>query len=590
MKILVNYDFLGNQIQNAVIHAAAEAPVALKAGQMYFNTEENTLYIVKTLESGALSWDKAGVVYDSESDEASSTQNFKTVITALSANGEVTRTAIADLVIGEGEDTCTLGDIHELVHELEDYKNRDGVTVKVTTETDDSIVLGTIEAPKNMDIAVIKRLIAGTTDKYEVTTYVYDAVAKAWKAADGSYNAENVYFDENITITTQVGNISLTNGSGTIPASGKNLKQVFESIWTKEDTTVARTNPSVTLAVAGSQSGEVGTTFTTFPSATLTFTSVGKYQDYGSKSSNGTVYAGSTASGVKFTEYKIAYGTSMTNNTNVLKSETGLSKSQGNTVSYSIAAADVPTWDKTQAYIAGSVVKNGDNYYIAKNAVAADKDLTKANGWYPNIIEDASVTYAYSASAKHGDDDRKPVTNLGNFIKDTSVAVGDTSISGSAVAAYADGTGEIKTNTVTSVNKTVTVSGYRNYWYGFSSTKNASDIVRNAETNVTKGGTLTLTAGGKAVAAGALPTLTAPEGAAALVVVVPTKSGKVISAASLPDSLNAPIKDDFTTPTTTLVIPGVDGYVTGDDNEKYTVYMYAPDAIPAGTRFDVTIG
>ena len=235
MKILVNYDFLGNQIQNAVIHAVEagldlkSAPDAKSAGQVFFNTSNNTLYAAKALESGALSWNKAGVVYDSK-------QALSSVITALSADGEVTRTAIADLVIGEDEDTCTLGDIHELVHELEDYKNRDGVTVKVTTETDDSIVLGTIAAPKNMDIAVIKRLIAGTTDKYEVTTYVYDAVAKAWKAADGSYNAENVYFDENITITTQVGNISLTNGSGTIPASGKNLKQVFESIWTKEDT------------------------------------------------------------------------------------------------------------------------------------------------------------------------------------------------------------------------------------------------------------------------------------------------------------------------------------------------------------------
>lgn len=582
MKILTNYNFLGNELQNAVIHPVAKLSdvTIVKAGQACFCLEDNTLYVSYALESG-FAWKKAGVVYEAESDASK-------VITGLDSEGNVTTLAVADLVVGEDE--CTLGEVHELVHDIKEYVERDGVTVKVTTETDDSIVLGTIAAPKNMDIAVIKRLIGGTTDKYEVTTYVYDAVAQAWKAADGSYNAENVYFDENITITTQVGNIGLTNGSGEIPASGKNLKQVFESIWTKEDTEVARTNPSVTLAVSGSQSGEVGTTFTTFPSATLTFTSVGKYQDYGSKSSTGTVYAASTASGVKFTEYKIAYGTSMTNNTNVLKSETELSKSQGNTVSYSIAAADVPAWDKTQAYIAGSVVKNGDNYYIAKNAVAADKDLTKANGWYPNIIEDASVTYAYSASAKHGDDDRKPVTNLGNFIKDTSVAVGDTKISGSAVAAYADGTGEIKTNTVTSVNKTVTVSGYRNYWYGFSSTKNVSDIVRNAETNVTKGGTLTLTAGNKAVAAGALPTLTAPAGAAALVVIVPTKSRKVISAASLPDSLNAPIKDDFTTPTTTLVIPGKDGYTTGDDNEKYTVYMYAPDAIPAGTRFDVKIG
>ena len=582
MKILTNYNFLGNELQNAVIHHAAKLSdvTIIKAGQACFCLEDNTLYVSYALESG-FAWKKAGVVYEAESDASK-------VITGLDSEGNVTTLAVAELVVGEDE--CTLGDIHELVHDIKDYVERDGVKVITTTETNDATVLGTIANPQNMDVAVIKRLIGGTTDKYEITTYVYDAVAEAWKAADGSYNAENVYFDENITITTQVGNISLTNGSGSIPAAGKNLKQVFESLWTKEDTEVARTNPSVTLAVSGSQSGEVGTTFTTFPSATLTFTSVGKYQDYGSKNSTGTVYSGSTASGVKYTEYAIAYGTTMTNNTDILKTENGLSKNQSDTVSYSIAAANVPEWDAETTYIAGSVVKKDDVYYIAKNAMTAGKELTKANGWYPNVIEDTSVTYAYSASAKHSDDDRKPVTNLGNFIKDTSVAASDTKISGSAVAAYADGTGEIKAGTVTSVNKTVTVSGYRNYWYGFSSSKETSDIVRDASTNTTKGGTLTLTAGDKAVAAGALPTLTAPAGAAALVVVVPTKSGKVISAASLPDSLNAPIKDDFTTPTTTLVIPGKNGYTTGDDNEKYTVYMYAPDAIPAGTRFDVTIG
>ena len=52
-----------------------------------------------------------------------------------------------------------------------------------------------------------------------------------WAAMDGNYNAENVYFDENILITTAVGNIGLTNGQGTIPAAGKNIKQVFEALW-----------------------------------------------------------------------------------------------------------------------------------------------------------------------------------------------------------------------------------------------------------------------------------------------------------------------------------------------------------------------
>lgn len=70
------------------------------------------------------------------------------------------------------------------------------------------------------DVAVVKRLISNA--KYQHTAYVFNG--EAWAAMDGNYNAENVYFDENITITTAVGNIALSNGSAEIPAAGKNLK------------------------------------------------------------------------------------------------------------------------------------------------------------------------------------------------------------------------------------------------------------------------------------------------------------------------------------------------------------------------------
>ena len=80
-------------------------------------------------------------------------------------------------------------------------------------------------------------------------------------------SAENIYFDEDITITTAVGNIELTNGSGIIPAEGKNLKQVFEAIWTKE------AEPSVTLPYVvintSHQYKEVGATVTPSYSVSL---------------------------------------------------------------------------------------------------------------------------------------------------------------------------------------------------------------------------------------------------------------------------------------------------------------------------------
>ncbi len=113
------------------------------------------------------------------------------------------------------------------------------------------------------DTFTIKELISG--DKYSYTAYVYDG--SVWKAMDGNYNAENVYFDENILITTNAGYIEISNGSGVIPAAGKNLKQVFESIWTQEN------NPSVTLPAVtidtAVQYKEVGTTITPSYEASL---------------------------------------------------------------------------------------------------------------------------------------------------------------------------------------------------------------------------------------------------------------------------------------------------------------------------------
>lgn len=80
-------------------------------------------------------------------------------------------------------------------------------------------------------------------------------------------SADNIYFDEDITITTPVGNIGISNGSGKIPAAGKNLKQVFEAIWTEElDPSV--TDPSVTIGTA-LQYKEVGSKVTPSYEATL---------------------------------------------------------------------------------------------------------------------------------------------------------------------------------------------------------------------------------------------------------------------------------------------------------------------------------
>ena len=88
------------------------------------------------------------------------------------------------------------------------------------------------------DTGIVKTLISG--DKFSYTSYVYSEAG--WAAMDGNYNAENVYFDDDILVTTKIGTIqTLTNGQATLSAKGKNLMTVLSSLMAE------RKNPSATL-------------------------------------------------------------------------------------------------------------------------------------------------------------------------------------------------------------------------------------------------------------------------------------------------------------------------------------------------------
>lgn len=129
-------------------------------------------------------------------------------------------------------------------------------------------VVGGTPLVKN-DVCVVKTLIAA--DNYSHTAYVYDGAL--WKAMDGNYNAENVYFDQDLVFTTQVGYMTLNNGQVTVPAAGKNVKELFETLFSKEtDPTV--TGVSFSMSAPQNIEYEVGTTVS--PTYSLTF-GAGKY-------------------------------------------------------------------------------------------------------------------------------------------------------------------------------------------------------------------------------------------------------------------------------------------------------------------------
>ena len=218
------------------------------------------------------------------------------------------------------------------------------------------------------DIAIIKRVIA--SEKYEYTAYVYNGTS--WCAMDGNYNAENVYFDKDLVTTSAVGNITLTNGQATIATAGKNLKQVFDTIFVKEKNPSV-TQPSVSVSLAGAGAKEVGTKVT--PSYSATF-NAGKYE-FG------------PATGCSITSWSVTD----TNNAEPLNTATGSFAE--------ITVADDTNYKVTATgnFSEGAIpVTNVGNEYASGKIVAGSKSATSSaitgyrNSFYGTLTEKGELT------------------------------------------------------------------------------------------------------------------------------------------------------------------------------------------------------
>ena len=151
--------------------------------------------------------------------------------------------------------------------------NRSAFTEVVPNEgeTDAQALARVIANPKKGDMAVVVRTFVEGKESY--TAYIHDGTG--FKAMDGNYSAVNVYFDEDFTYTANIGVLTVPgSGSGTIQASGKNVKEVLAGILAKEKNPSASA-PAVTI---GTQTNfgtfEIGTKKNLVYGATL---SAGSY-------------------------------------------------------------------------------------------------------------------------------------------------------------------------------------------------------------------------------------------------------------------------------------------------------------------------
>ncbi len=240
--------------------------------------------------------------------------------------------------------------------------------IKQEGETDDDVIVRVltelgVEAKKD-DIFIVKTLISDI--KYSYTAYVYNG--SAWAAMDGNYNAGNVYFDRDLLTTVETGNVKLTNGQATIPATGKNIYELWETIHVEEDTDISVTNP--TVSVSGSL----------------------KYIEVGSSASQDVT--------VSYEDGSYEYG---------YTEETG---EEGDT-----ATATVNN-NTTGANVTGYVLTDGTNAILPKteggNTFTVDSGVKTAKG---NMSVKGSATY---------DDGFIPVSNLKKMYPAKAISAGTT--------------------------------------------------------------------------------------------------------------------------------------------------------------------
>lgn len=282
---------------------------------------------------------------------------------------------------------------------------------------------------KDGDNAVVRHLI--DADKYSYTAYVYDA--GAWKAMDGNYSADNVYFDADLTATAAIGVVTIpSSGSATISAKGKNLRQVLDSILAEEKNPTI-TQPSISISMPQAGNYEVGTSLT--PSYTVTV-NPGKYQ-YG------------PATGVTATSYSVTDGT----NTQATQTGTMPQLTVSDNTNYRLSAIAQLT--------AGAIpVTNLDNEYAQGQIQAGSKS---ANSGY--IIGYRSFFYGIVASSSSEAPLNsaliRSLTNGGRYSAKTLPTIAASSVSGAKrviVAVPANYTGVTQVTMPSAMNADATAS------------------------------------------------------------------------------------------------------------------------------------
>lgn len=136
--------------------------------------------------------------------------------------------------------------------------NRSAFTEVVPNEgeTDAQALARVITNPKKGDMAVVVRTFVEGKESY--TAYIHDGTG--FKAMDGNYSAENVYFDKDLKLTEAFGRYKPdASGSVKVPSTGQSVYGLIDDAFSQSKNPTT-TQPSASVSItANSGTFEIGT-------------------------------------------------------------------------------------------------------------------------------------------------------------------------------------------------------------------------------------------------------------------------------------------------------------------------------------------
>lgn len=270
--------------------------------------------------------------------------------------------------------------------------NRSAFTEVVPNEgeTDAQALARAITNPKKGDMAVVVRTFVEGKESY--TAYIHDGTG--FKAMDGNYSADNVYFDKDLKLTEAFGRYKPdASGSVEVPSTGKSVYSLIDDAFSQSKNPTT-TQPSASVKItANSGTFEIGTK---------------KNLTYSASLNTGAYSYGPTPTGVNATTYTATCdGKTLTGATGTFENivADGTKK-----ISISIAhsAGSIPKTNKGADYADGQI-KAGTKTATSSQALVGVRYMF----WGP-MTEDIALNSANIRALAHKEESKaKTLTTFG---------------------------------------------------------------------------------------------------------------------------------------------------------------------------------